>query len=179
MNQDEKLITKNEALDILRVSERALQKYAAQGKLEVRYIRGDSGRKEARYIEKDIKKLQEEQGRVIYRPSNSPTNSTEDHSPVPIRPNSPLVFELTPEIFESFQKILSPPLPPSEIKEKPILTLLEASTLTGLSKQKLVEAIKAKELAGAKVGNSWKLETQTLINYARSLVLGNPKIGNG
>jgi excisionase family DNA binding protein len=178
MKEDGRLITKNEALDLLRVTDRALQKYAAQGKLEVRYIRGDSGRKEARYIENEVKKLQEEQGRVIYRPTNSPPNLSEDNSPVPIRPNTPSVLEFTPEVFERFQKIFSPTLPPSEIKQKPILTLVEASTLTGLSKQKLVEAIKAEDLPGAKVGNSWKLETETLIHYARSLVLGTLKVGN-
>lgn len=178
MNKDEKLITKNEALTLLRVSDRALQKYAAQGKIEVRYIRGDSGRKEARYLENEVKKLQQEQERVIYRPSNSLTNTTEDNTPVPIRTSTPSVLEFTPEAFERFQKIFSPTLPPSEIKQKPILTLVEASTLTGLSKQKLVDAIKAQELPGAKVGNSWKVETQTLINYARSLVLGTLKVGN-
>jgi len=172
------LITRAEALELLGISERQLQKYGATGKLKVMYVKGARGQ-ESRYSRAEIEALAQEQEEIRTRPI--PLPSTEDResakSKIEESPNIPAItplHDLSPLAIQALERLterLSPSsLPPSELKEKPILTLREATVLTGLSYPRLRDAIRSGEIGGARIGHSWMVKTKELISFAESLV---------
>jgi len=71
------------------------------------------------------------------------------------------------DTLERLRELLPEPasLPPSELKEKPILTLREAAVLTGLPTARLRLAVRDGFLIGARIGNSWMVDTDDLVEF--------------
>jgi excisionase family DNA binding protein len=179
----EVLVTRTEALELLNISERQLQKYGASGKLTVKYVKGKRGQ-ESRYVKKELQALLDENDSVVTRGVTTDERTT----PEPTNELTTTPFQGLPPIALSFLEQLKELLPPSstmrlsELKEKPILTLKEAAALTGLSYSRIREAIKNGELGAAKIGHGLMVRTEDALTYAKNLIPETPSlklVGNG
>lgn len=177
------LVTRAEVLDLLNISERQLQKYGASGKLTVNYVKGKRGQ-ESRYVRKEIEELINENNQIVTRG----VTTNERTTPEPTNELTTTPFHGLPPIALSFLEQLKDLLPSpsntklSELKEKPILTLKEASALTGLSYSRIREAIKKGELGAAKIGHGLMVRTRDVMTYAENLIPETPSlklVGNG
>lgn len=172
------LITRAEAIELLGISERQLQKYGATGKLKVMYVKGSRGQ-ESRYLRAEVEALAQEQSEIVTRaipfpsPGSKEATKSEREEPLNIPAITP-VHELPPlaaQALERLAELVSPSsLRPSELKEKPILTLREATVLTGLSYPRLRDAIRGGEIGGARIGHSWMVKTKELLSFAENLI---------
>ncbi len=175
------LLTKQEALEILGTTERQLQRYSAQGKLSVALIQGKSGKKEAHYNKDEIEEIRKTKFQATIKPQivTTPDMSPTTRHPTQVAP--PLFPNVTPDFIELLKETFAFPAPlrPSELKEKPLLNLREATTLSGLPISRLRQAIHTKELLGSKIGNTLLIDTQDLLSYCHAIVRGQTrKVGN-
>lgn len=170
------LIDRNEAASILGVSERQLQNYAKDGKISVQYVPGKTG-KVSRYSREEIEALKDDLSRPVHRGAIAPeevreggTKDAREPSPPSLHAFSGVPLEqMVERLIEAFTPSPPPPLPPSELLAKPILSLQEASRLSGLSKGHLREAIASGALPARRIGRGWKMRTKDLIAYAEGL----------
>jgi excisionase family DNA binding protein len=170
------LVTRAEVLDLLNISERQLQKYGASGKLTVNYVKGKRGQ-ESRYVRKEIEELLNENNQIVTRG----VTTNERTTPEPTNELTTTPFQgLTPialSFLEQLKELLpSPSTRLSELKEKPILTLKEASALTGLSYARIREAIRNGELGAAKIGHGLMVRTEDALTYAKNLIPETPHL---
>ena len=60
-------------------------------------------------------------------------------------------------------------VPSVPISDKLVLSLKEVQALTGFSKERLREAIKASDLKAQKIGNGWRVKRRDLESYVENL----------
>jgi len=172
------LLTKQEALEILGTTERQLQRYSAQGKLSVTLIQGKSGKKEAHYNKDEIEEIRKAKIQTTIKPqivTTSDMSPTTRH-PTEVTPTLPL--NVTPDFIELLRDALPQfrqTLGPSELKEKPLLNLREATTLSGLPVSRLRQAIYNKELIGKKIGNTLLIDTKDLLAFCHDIIRGETR----
>jgi excisionase family DNA binding protein len=160
-------MNKRDAAERLGVSTRLVERYAAEGRLgEVKYIRGKTGR-QADFDEQAVGKLKAE----LEAPAFPPTALAAPHSPA-----TALVAPQDRERFIAALEALavSREQPRSghvvvSLGEKIMLTLVEASALTNLSRNHLRQAIEDRKLKARIIGRGWRVKRDDLDAYVRKL----------
>jgi excisionase family DNA binding protein len=160
-------MTKEQAAEFLGVSVRAVQRYAAQGKLSVSYTRGERGQI-AQYDEKELDGLKEQLTQPVY-PQRGVVESGSHDKPgsraiMPVMPSS-LVLSSPADprvVMEAYRRFVP-------IADKLTLSLADASALAGLSRDLLRTAIKSGRLKAAKRGRGWNIKRDDLDSYIKKL----------
>lgn len=163
-------MNKRQAADYLGVSTRAVERYASKGLLIVEH----EAPNRAEYDDKSVRELKREMGKKAAEPKALVKRDT-----APGRVNQSLVKMsglLLPMIREGVTAAITaaqPPAPGVPLSEKLMLTLSEASQLSGLSRNLLLEAIHAKsrtkKLVAQKLGKGWKIKRADLESYIKKL----------
>jgi excisionase family DNA binding protein len=166
-------MNKQEACAFLGISERSLARHAAAGKVQVTYTKGRRGNM-AIYDDVDLERLKEELGQpVSIRPANEQAlarkPATSDK--LATRPAAGLAefFEQLQMRDETFITSLLRTQHQVTIENKLTLNLREAAQLSGLSRQRLREAIKAGKLKAKIIGRGWRIKRDDLEAYVRKL----------
>jgi excisionase family DNA binding protein len=159
-------MNKKEVAERLNVSTRLVEKYAAEGRLgEVKYVRGRTG-KQADFDDQAVEKLKEELESPVY-----PVTALQ----APNRHDAGLIAPQERERFIHALEALggtgtskaAPTI--TDLAVKHFLTLEEASALSGLSRDYLSKAIKAKKLKAKIIGRGWKIKPTDLKTYTDKL----------
>lgn len=147
----------------LGVSERAVERYAQEGKLSVKYVPGKRG-KRAEYNEMEVTALKEELQAPVYRSQVTPTISDALSSGivgVTSTLASPKALEFLETIAEAQQIAL--------LWSRLVWSLEEAALATGFSRFHLRAALALGTLQGKKVGRGWKVRPDDLRKYTKLL----------
>jgi hypothetical protein len=154
-------LNKKEASEFLGKSSRSVADYVAQGRLKVVYVAGKNG-KEASFDPAELKRFKEEMETPVVRG----TVSAENGSKVPaIRSEQSNQLAALVQALSQQSGGGLPSL--TELDVKPILSLAEVQRFTGIPRQRLMEAIKAKKLkaCNGEWGRGWKIKRQDLNTY--------------
>lgn len=158
--------------EFLGVSERAVERYAQEGKLSVKYVPGKRG-KRAEYSEAEVSALKQELQAPVHRSFVAPkadqhlvssTISDPDVSEIVGLSNSltsPQALEFL-EVVAHSQKIM-------QLWNRLVWNLEEAAIATGFSRFHLRQAIALGNLRGKKVGRGWKVRPEDLQEYTKLL----------
>jgi excisionase family DNA binding protein len=165
-------MNKKQAAEYLGVSERAVERYTSKGKLSVRYQKGQRG-DEAVYDERELKRLRADldKKRTVIRPAIEPTPDTSDDEPrqlARVSDNQDAAAMLM-QIIMAARDRRSETRALTDLAVKKLLTLPEASALSGLSVGHLREAIHAGKLKGKIIGRGYKIKQLDLDAYVRKL----------
>jgi len=175
-------LSKKEAAEYLKVSERAIARYAQQGKLSVKYVDGKNG-KVAEYSIEELDLLKSDKNTDVYRPTAEPMTTLDKENPDPCQGLSmvdkglPSISELSSQekLIQAFETIASSLNNQKQINDlnicekKLLLTLEEVKLLTGLSKELLRTAIKEGKLKAKIIGKGWRIKRKDLEQYIDSL----------
>lgn len=181
-------MNKKEAAAFLAVSERALERYAQQGRLSVRYEKGKT-KPTPVYDEGELKALKAELERAQFSPRpkviSAPAPDSDDPatalSPVSEFPNLPATVRgdgqnqalMLLRALEALGAAQQPGRPVGRatvaVEHKLLLTLAEAQALTGLSRAVLREAVEAGTLKAKQIGRSWRVKRGDLESYVETL----------
>ncbi len=177
---------KEVAAKYLGISIRSLERYMAQGRVEVRYERSDKTRPKATFEKEELDRFKGELETPSIRPAvesdtyrhvegekrggegesdREELRQTPTDLPTTINRNDPAA--LVPALVEAIELVLERQgralaLPPDR---KILLSLREAQALTGLSRQRLRQAVSAGELKAQIVGRGWKVKRSELDRY--------------
>lgn len=154
-------MNKKQAAEYLSVSERAIERYTAKGKLHVTYEKGKTGTI-AIYDEAELKTLKSEM-----KNPPAPQRSTDSSDKLMRVTQSGLA--LAQAIGQAIGEQLPKPNGHVPIESKLTLTLKEAASLSGLSRSFLVGAIHNKKLKAAKRGRGWNIKRADLDSYVSKL----------
>jgi excisionase family DNA binding protein len=156
-------VNKKEAAEYLNVSERAIERYTAKGKLNVTYEKGRTGTV-AIYDEAELKKIKAE----MQKPAVPARSNSRDNGDKLARV-TPSGLSLAQAIGQAIGERLLQPNGNVPAESKLTLTLKEAASLSGLSRSWLVGAIHNKKLKAAKRGRGWNVKRIDLDAYVRGL----------
>jgi hypothetical protein len=181
-------LTKEQAANFLGKSAKAIQRYTAGGQLAVTYIK-EGNLQRAYYKLDDLKEFNQQDKPV--KPANKPSiDSTDtvvkvDNKSVVQANLSPkkIITELVGQVLDEAQKrgllnLADPPsITPNRTKEKPsisisekmILTIAEASILSGRPQSELRKAFLEGKLHGVKLGRGIKVRKKDLEIYVDGL----------
>jgi excisionase family DNA binding protein len=163
-------MNKRQAAHHLGVSTRAIERYTAKGKLIPTYEKGRTGPAPV-YAKAQLDELKKEMEKAISTPrppikSDKPakTSKADKSNRLIIRPNknNDLVA-----LLAAFDRARTPSA--LDVSAKLLLSIIEAQKLTGLSNQRLREAIHRKELKGKIIGKGYKIKRGDLDAYIRKL----------
>ena len=161
-------MNKKEAAKLLGKSVRAIQRYTTDGKLTVKYIQGKTGL-EAIYNEAEIRRLKAELEAPVYQVRQAEHDMPADSTALTRATISDLerVTSMAAITFGERMVAAVQALKPNQpaalaIADKLTLTLQEAATLSGLSRNWLLDAIKARRLKAAKRGRGWNIKRADL-----------------
>lgn len=155
--------TKQEAAELLGVKPRTLELYTQQGRLSVKYVKGQRGRM-AQYDEAELETLKlalekeadsayPQRGALIAKP----------HAGIARRDPEQLLQLLSAALISRPEA--SPPVP---IAEKLMLSIVEAAALTGLSRAELREAIRDRKLQAIR-RRGFKIKRSDLDSFIKKL----------
>jgi excisionase family DNA binding protein len=139
-------------------------------KLTVTYQRGKSGKQEAHYDPDEIENLRKELAMpTVKEPKQDalatiPDASRQTHVDAP-----QFAAALVKWIEDQRQRDERPSTPTIAIENKPLLKLVEAQMLTGLSRDTLIEAINAGKLKARIIGRAWRIKREELDSYIKKL----------
>lgn len=156
--------TKQEAAEYLGVSTRAVENYAAKGRLSVTYTKGKRGQI-ALFDDEELQKLKDELTQPIYPQRGTVVSSEQPRTQaiVPFAPSAPLVPQ------DGFKPMLDAYRRFVPVAEKLMLTLAEAQALTNLSRDYLLKAIHEKKLKAQLIGRGWKIKREHLEDFIKKL----------
>ena len=169
-------LTKQEAAELLGVSVRALQRYVQQGKISVIYIKTKQG-DQALYNKEELEEFKNSRKGVTIRPAiENEQNNKENNSKKtneksllsPINDNGllePLEKIQFLSTLETIGEALKKQTKLSELSHKKILTLDEAKSISGLSRNFLLQSIKSKKLKAKIIGKGWKIKQIDLDSF--------------
>jgi len=161
--------TKQQAADYLHVSTRAIERYTAKQKLNPHYDRDDGGRLIALYDDAELERVKQEmETHALAPPKAKPIRERSHSQALTIRGagKSPALAELVAAI----EAARAQAKPQAALGEKLMLSLVEASALSGLSIGHLRDAIHQKKLKARRgLGRGWKLKRTDLDAYVRKL----------
>jgi excisionase family DNA binding protein len=166
-------MNKQEACAFLNVSERSLARYAAQGKIQVTYVKGTRGNV-AVYDDADLQKLKEELSQptgVRLATDQPPTENRATSDKLAIRSLAGMAgfLEHLQARDEALITSLLQRVPAVAVENKLTLNLAEAAQLSGLSRQHLREAIRGKKLKAKIIGRGWRMKRSDLESYIQKL----------
>jgi excisionase family DNA binding protein len=162
-------MTKEEVAQLLGVSTRAVERYTQAGKLSVKYEKGKT-RPVAIYDAEEVKTLKVTiDNPPLHRPTIPPIpDNPTTQALIPTNPDQDRLAAFVGIVASQFEQARSKhqPVP---LADKLTLTLIEAAQLSGLSKQRLREAIRDEKLHGQILGRGWKIKRGDLENYIKKL----------
>jgi excisionase family DNA binding protein len=156
--------TKREAADFLGVKPRTLELYTQQGRLSVKYGKGQRGRV-AQYDETELETLKhdlEQEAETAY--PHRGALIAKPHAGIATGSDSEQILKLLSAALSSRQD--GPPVVP--IAEKLMLTIAEAAALAGLSRVELRAAIKEKKLQAIR-RRGFKIKRADLDSFIKNL----------
>lgn len=161
-------MNREEAADELGISIRSLQRTVKAGKLTVTYKRGESGKQEAFFDPDEIARYKQEMESETVKPAvTAPEATTGDMALARI--DAPQFFNALQRFVADGAKATNHSHPQVGIENKPLLKLDEASTLTGLSRHILREAINTEKLKAKIVGRAWRIKREDLDLFIKKL----------
>ena len=162
--------TKQQAADDLGVSTRAIERYTAKGKLNPTYDRDESGRLVALYDESELARVREEMEHF------TPQRAAQQRAKPQAKKQSQALTVRGAEksgalaqLVAAIEAARAQAKPQAALGEKLMLSLVEASALSGLSVGHLRAAIHAKKLKSKIIGHGWKIKRGDLDAYVRKL----------
>jgi excisionase family DNA binding protein len=165
-------MTKTEAAVYLGVSTRAVERYAATGKLASHYERGKTGQVLA-FDESELERFKAEL--EAPRP-NVRQEASSDLARLDATPNAAAIEVLATEVLARLMEAAqgSAPSPDKSrlsvpVESKLLLTLAEAQALTGLSRGVLRAAIAAGDLKARQIGRAFRVKRGDLESYVKKL----------
>ena len=161
-------MNKKEAAAFLNVSERAIERYTAKGKLHVRYDKRDIGGTVAVYNKDELKKLKA----AIDRPTKLKPMKDSSIARKPRKQTALAqvgVSDFAQLFSVAFQAQRESAQLTVSITDKLTLDLSEAAALSGLSRGYLIAAIKDHKLKARKIGRSWRVKRTDLDGYVKKL----------
>jgi excisionase family DNA binding protein len=158
-------MNKKEVAERLNISTRLVERYALLGRLgEKTYVRGKTG-KQADWSEASVERLRIE----LETPSHPVTALQAANSP----PTGLVAAEDRKRFIDALEALRddrkNTRLSISDIAVKPLLTLAEAKSLTGLSRSILRAAIDEKKLKAKIIGRAWRVKRDDLDSYVKKL----------
>jgi excisionase family DNA binding protein len=150
-------VDKKSVAEFLGVSTRTVESYVSDEKLSVVYIRGKNGRI-ADFNEEEVRRFKEESQAPIHR------SIVTTDSPISISPESQEAIALWAQVSAKTQYVQS-------LTYQLTLNLEEAAIASGISRHRLQLAAKSGELNAKKIGRSWRVRQQDLMEYVDSLWL--------
>lgn len=172
-------MNKEEAAKYLGCSTRAVERYAAAGRLRGHYERGKTG-KVLVFDEADVEALKRE----LEAPQDKPVEARQEppESPTGQGATGTLARRVeAPQLARNadlagFVAALMEAAQSSDkarqsvpVEAKLLLTLVEAQQLTGLSRSTLREAVEAKKLKAQQIGRAWRIKRSDLDAYIGKL----------
>jgi excisionase family DNA binding protein len=173
-------MNKKEAAEFLGVSTRAIERYAAKGKINVTYTKNKTGQALAEFNDSDLERLKAELQQAPYPQRPSVESKTTDMHDSPDNGHGRGTQALMPRNLVDFAEALSINVgkqilaaqsdhQPVPISDKLTLSLSEASHLSGLSRGFLSVSIHNKKLKAAKRGRGWNIKRADLDVYVKKL----------
>jgi len=171
---------KEEAAKFLGISTRSLERYLAQGKISARYERSDKTRPKAIFEKEDLERFKEDLSIKTVRPAVIPEDSAtlrqESDTSRQTLTNLPIVWGTDGEkageaVIEALARAIELVMERERRKgafppdKKTLLTLKEAQILTGLSRQRLKDAITTGKLKATNLGRVWRVKRSELDRY--------------
>jgi len=162
-------MNKKSASEILGVSTRLVEKYAAEGRLgKITYIRGRTG-KQAEYNQEAVEKLKA----ALESPDTALTTNSPDARLFVAQLVEAMASREQAHV-EAIRGLLSGSSEETRsasvrVSEKLLLNLKDCRLLTGLSEQNLRDAIKAEKLKAKIIGRGWKVKRQDLARFINNL----------
>lgn len=170
------MLTKQQAAELLGVTVRTLERYTQEGKIGGRYEKGKT-RSVLVYDESELRAFKTELESKTYKPAvnQTPTNPDKDKAELS---RSVEVFQLLPLLDglsqltdvvkrvreeQEIDRLIVP------IHHKLTLNLDEASALSGISRQRLRQAIKDGTLQAQIIGRGYRVKRTDLEDYVDSL----------
>jgi excisionase family DNA binding protein len=166
-------MTKEEVAEVLGCSTRQVERYTAAGKLGVKYEKGTT-RKIPVYDRSQVEALKAELETPTFKPSieraqDAPQTAIATRSDIGASSLSELVAIISAATVEATRaQGLLPSVP---IADKLVLSLKEAALLSGISRDRLLEAIESKKLKASKdkIGRGWRVKRDDLDSYVKKL----------
>jgi excisionase family DNA binding protein len=173
-------MNKKEAAEFLGVSTRAIERYAAKGKISVSYSKNKTGQSLAEFNDDDLKRIKDELQQPPYMQRPAVETMIPDKHDISDSGNGRGSQALMPRNLVDFAELLSVGIGkqilatqtnggPVPISDKLTLSLSDASHLSGLSRGFLLGAIKARKLKAAKRGRGWNIKRLDLDAYVKKL----------
>jgi excisionase family DNA binding protein len=162
-------MNKKQASEILGVSIRLVEKYAAEGRLgKISYIRGKTG-KQAEYNQDAVEKLKA----ALESPDTALTTNSPDARLFVAQLVEAMASREQAHV-EAIRGLLSgiseePRSASVRVSEKILLNLTDCRLLTGLSGANLRDAIRSGKLAGRKIGRGFKIKRADLDKFIKNL----------
>jgi excisionase family DNA binding protein len=162
---------KKEAAEFLGVSERAIERYTAKGKLNPKYEKAQGGGQIAYFDEKELKALKSQMEQPKAAPSPvkripQQEDKQKTDTALTLRASAPNLAQMFAAAFQAYKETEQGSV---AVTDKLTLALDEASILAGLSKSYLVADIHAKKLKAAKRGRGWNIKRADLDAYISKL----------
>ena len=188
------MLDKKQAAEYLGVTTRTLERHIQSGKLSVRYEPSQNG-EIALFDPEELENLREgkatvrikpaieserpslmpkppqnSQGQITHTPDRAELSQTQQPESIPLGIGTLIASlgawlgNLTRAIDNHGSRITA-----TELRSKLLLTLDEAQIVTGLSREILLDAIKAGELPSKIMGKAYRVKTQDLERYIANL----------
>ena len=185
------MLDKKQAAEYLQVTTRSLERYTNEGRISVRYEQSPNG-EIAMFDPEELKKFKTDKQTSRIKPTVEPARPQQDKpsnpqsqitrfsqpQTEPYNPPQEVNFGLTTLIaplgalFNNLTKAIEnhgSRVTTTELRSKLLLTLDEAQTITGLSRDILQDAIKAGQLPSKMMGKAHRIKTQDLERYIANL----------
>jgi excisionase family DNA binding protein len=171
---------KKQAAEFLGVSTRAIERYAAKGKVNVSYTKNKTGQALAEFNDTDLERLKGELQQAPYPKRPTVEARTTDTPDIADNQNGHSTQALMPRNLVDFAELLSIGVgkqiiaaqsnhQPVPISDKLTLSLSEASHLSGLSRGFLLDGIHTRKLKAAKRGRGWNVKRADLDAFIKKL----------
>jgi excisionase family DNA binding protein len=165
-------MNKIEAAEFLGVSTRALERYAAAGRIEGHYERGKTGKVLA-FVPADLERFKTEleapTSRAIALPDKAPTQPTSRALAKPDAASNALSIDVLGALAQWARDNARQDATRVPIEAKLLLSLSEAQSLTGLSRNFLRGMIDDSNLKARKIGRGWKIKRTELEKFVGKL----------
>ena len=187
--KDDVGVNKKEAAEFLQVSEKTVERYKSAGKLSARMKRITGADGKSRQIldfnQADLDRLKRELSNEVVYPEVTPRHAqTETQTDTDRQtqldkvnlPNEEFTIvrqtqtdNLIGAILERLERVFERQLEASNLQQKMMLDISEASTVSGLSKNYLRQSIKDATLKAKRIGRGWKVKRLDLDEFIKNL----------
>jgi excisionase family DNA binding protein len=186
------MLDKKQAAEYLEVTTRSLERYTNEGRISVRYEQSPNG-EIAMFDPEELKNFKADRQTSRIKPTVEPDRPQQIDKPNNPKSQIARSTQTQPDIYNPPQEsnfglatLIAPlgvlfnnltraidnhssRITATELRSKLLLTLDEAQTVTGLSRDILIDAIKNGELPSKIMGKAYRIKTQDLERYIANL----------